>query len=150
MSETIYERKYPHKTLEEIERETEEWVKEHPKAAREESLSSFSEVYERIVKRRTLVPLPERIQRAEGFIRLAVKVGETYEINTKVEKTDSHISVEYSFDCGGMDYLIPVFRQADTVAFFTETGEFDITLVLDYYTHAVYQGKRLIQPYIFD
>ena len=100
-----------------------------------------------IMKGRTLVPLPERIQQAEGFIKLAIEVGKLYEISTKIEKMDSHISVRYSFDCcEGMDYLMPVIRQANAITFFTGVKGYDITIVLDYYTHAVYRKDKLMSP----
>lgn len=134
------EREYPHKTAEEK-------AESHTKELPEVPHPSFEEFYQNMMSRRCLILLPERIQSAERFIKTAVEVGEIYELDTKIERMDSHISVTYQFNCGGeMDHLISILRLADTVSFFTDPGGFDITLVLDYYTHAVYQGERLIRP----
>ena len=48
-----------------------------------------------------------------------------------------------------MDFLIPVFRQADNISFFTGIYGFELTICLDYYTHAVYSKGRLCQPMDF-
>lgn len=149
MIETIYECKYPHKTEEEEKAELEKWAKEHPEAARQGPLQPFSEFYADMVSKLTYILLPDRVARSEEFIKLAIGASETYEIDTKITRQDSHISVAYSFDCGGeMDYLMPVLGMADTISFFTELDGFDITIVLDYYTHAVYLGGRLLHPII--
>ena len=147
MTETIYERKYPHKTEEEETAELEKWAEEHPEAVPPHPLPPFSEFYAGIVNKLTYILLPDRVARSEEFIKLAIDASETYEIDTTITRTDSHISVTYSFDCGGeMDYLMPVLGLADTISFFTGIDGFDITIVLDYYTHAVYRGERLLHP----
>lgn len=62
-------------------------------------------------------------------------------------ENDSHIAVDYSFDCAGdMFFLIPLFRLADSISFFTGINGFEITISLDYYTHAVYDKNRLLHP----
>lgn len=144
MAEIIYEREYSHKT-------SAEKAENHAKELPEIPHPSFEEFYQNMMSRRCLILLPERIQSAERFIKTAVEVGEIYGMDTKIERMDSHISVTYQFDCGGeMDHLISIFRLADTVSFFMDTGGFDITLVLDYYTHAVYQGEKLLRPPLLD
>ena len=147
MAKIIYERKYPHKTVEEKLAEAEIWAQNHLGEEPEDPLPSFEELYQKVMSRRRLVLLPTRTNTAEQFIKTAITAGRTYEIDTKVVRMDSHISVTYQFDCGGeMDHLMPVFRQADTVSFLTDIDGFDIALILDYYTHAVYQGETLIHP----
>ena len=84
---------------------------------------------------------------AGEFIKLAIKTSELYELDTKIRREDSFISVRYSFDCGGdMDFLIPVFRQADIISFFTGIYGFELTICLDYYTHAVFNKGKIHHP----
>ena len=45
-----------------------------------------------------------------------------------------------------MFFLIPIFRLADSVSFFTGINGFELTISLDYYTHAVYDKNRLLHP----
>lgn len=141
MSEIIYKRTYPRETLEEAL--TEARLAEAPQG----HLPPFQEFYQQMLLRQTRILLPERAPLAEEFISLAIKTGETYEIDTRITRDESHISVEYRFDCGGeLDALLPLLRRADSVSFFTGIDGFDLTLVLDFYTHAVYQGDRLLHP----
>lgn len=96
---------------------------------------------------RTIIPIPEKIEKADEFIKLAIEVSELYELDTKISEKDSCIEVNYSFDCGGdMVFLLSVFRKADSISFFTGICGFDITVSLDYYTHAVYNKGRLVRP----
>lgn len=98
----------------------------------------------------TLILLPERMQGSETFIKLAIEASELYELDTRITRKDDSIEVTYSFDCGGdMAFLIPVFRMADSISFFTGIYGFEITISLDYYTHAVYLREKLIHPQDF-
>lgn len=146
-SEVLYERKYPHKSVEEEQAEFERLAKDCPEEIKAYPPPPFSKFCEDMVAKRTLILLPDRILKSKKFIQLAIETGETYEMDTEISRADSHISVTYRFDCGGeMDYLIPILGQADTISFFAGLCGFDITLILDYYTHAEYCGKRLIHP----
>ena len=96
---------------------------------------------------RTIIPIPEKIEKADEFIKLAIEISELYELDTKISEKDSCIEVNYSFDCAGdMVFLLSVFRKADSISFFTGIYGFDITISLDYYTHAVYNKGRLVRP----
>ena len=104
-----------------------------------------------MVENRTLILIPEKLKKADEFIKLAIEVSELYELDTKISEKDSHIVVNYSFDSAGdMAFLIPVFRQADSISFFTGIYGFEITISLDYYTHAVYNKDRLVHPIDLD
>lgn len=145
----IYEKHYPHPTLEEKMREIEKHQKELEKDPdyRPEPIKPFEEFYREMVENRVLVFLPDRIVKAEAFIRLAIEVAELYEFDTTIRRKDSHIEVNYSFDCGKeLDYLIPILGQADSISFFTGLHGYEITVSLDFYTHAEYDKGRLLHP----
>lgn len=145
----IYEKHYSHPTFEEKMRELQEYQKEMESSPdyKPEPIKPFKEFYREMVENRTLILLPDRIVQAEEFIKLAVKVAELYEFDTTIKRKDSHIEVNYSFDCGGeLDYLTPIIGQADSISFFTGINGFEITLSLDFYTHAVYDKGRLLHP----
>lgn len=145
----IYEKHYPHLTFEEEMEKIEEYEKEfgYPPDFNPEPKLTAKEFLANVMENRTLVLLPEKMKKADAFIKLAIKVSEIYRINTKISREDSHIAVDYSFNCAGdMFFLIPVFRQADSISFFTGVNGFEITISLDYYTHAVFNKERLLHP----
>lgn len=145
----IYEKHYPHPTLEEEMKELEEYMKEHESDPdyNPEQQKSFDEFNQEMIDNRSLVPLPEKIEKSDEFIRLAIETAELYELDTRISRHDSHIEVNYSFDdAGDMAFLIPVIRLADSISFFTGISGFDNTISLDYFTHAVYLGDELVHP----
>ena len=102
---------------------------------------------EQIERDRTLILLPERYVESKVFIKKAISVAELYDLDTKITEHDSHITVDYSFDCGGdAVFLINVIEMADSISFFTKIFDREVTISLDYYTHAVYLKNRLIAP----
>lgn len=95
----------------------------------------------------TLVLLPDRYAKREAYIEAAIEVAELYDFDTKIVEHDSHISVDYSFDCGGNAvFLINIIEMSDSICFFTKIFDREITLSLDYYTHAVFLKDRLVAP----
>ena len=142
-AELIYEKKYPpidpEKEIKRIELEL--------AAEQQEPIPSFNEVYNKIMADTTYILIPERIKGSEAFIRTAIEVSRLYELDTRIERCDSHISVTYSFNCGGgMRDIRRVFGMADEFAFFKDVYGFDFTISLDYYTHAVIRRGRIIAP----
>lgn len=145
----IYEKHYSHPTLEEELKELEEYRRELEKDPdyKPEPPKTFEEFYQDMMDNRTIIPIPEKIEKADEFIKLAIEISELYELDTKISEKDSCIEVNYSFDCAGdMVFLLSVFRKADSISFFTGIYGFDITISLDYYTHAVYNKERLVRP----
>lgn len=148
MSEIIYEKHYPHKSFEEEMKEMEEYCS---KMGKDESVvdlqPSFEEFYKDMIENRTLILLPEKANRAQDFIDLAIKTGKFYELDTIIRKADSHITASYSFDSGGdMMILLPILREADNIAFFAGIRGYEITMSIDFYTHAVFHHGRLVYP----
>lgn len=149
----IYEKHYPHLSFEEEMKELEKYKQEmeSPPDCEPEPMLSFEEFYNNMMMNRTLIRLLQKMKGANDFIKLAMKTSKIYEIDTKITKNDSHIAVDYSFDCAGdMFFLIPILRLADSISFFTGINGFEITISLDYYTHAVYDKNRLLHLQDFE
>ena len=141
--EIIYEKRYPRIDLTAAMKEIEEEKVEAPN----EPVPSFDEIMQKIALNTTLVLMPERIKASEEFIRIAKEVSELYELDTRIERHFDHISVTYSFDCGGgMSYINQVFGMADQFSFFTNIYGRDITISLDYFTHASLRNGRVVSP----
>ena len=108
---------------------------------------TFDEFYKKMMKDRTLILLPERMKGSEEFIKLAIETSEMYELDTKITRKDSHIAVNYSFDCAGdMDFLIPLSEWLTVSRSFTGIYGFEITISLDYYTHAEFSKGKTYPP----
>ena len=92
--------------------------------------------------------MPERAEAANEFVRKAIEVSDLYEMDIKIEKRTSHISVTYYFDFGGgMKALTDIIGMADDLAFFgRKDKEYDLVLFLDFYTHTVYRNGHKVNP----
>ena len=142
--EVIYEKKFPKWEIPSEEELAECKVDtDKPK----ERLT-FEQIMEQIYKDVTYVPMPERTEEAKAFIRKAIEVSELYEMDVKIERRTTHISVTYYFDFGGgMKALTDIIGMADDLAFFgRKDNEYDIVMSLDFYTHTVYRNGRQENP----
>ena len=142
--EVIYEKKFPKwempsdEELAEIKVDTDE-LKEH---------LTFEQIIDKIYEGVEYVPMPERTEAANEFVRKAIEVSDLYEMDIKIEKRTSHISVTYYFDFSGeMKHLTDIIGMADNIAFFgRKDKEYDIVMSLDYYTHTVFKNGRQVNP----
>lgn len=137
--EVIYEKKYPRTDL------MKELVQAEVDGADEpdQPNPSFDEIMQKICANTTYVLMPERTKASEEFVRAAIEVSERYELDTKITRHLDHISVDYSFDCGGgMRDINRVFGMADQFSFFKDIFGRDITVSLDFFTHAVVRNGR--------
>jgi len=141
--EIIYEKKYPRiDPMEELKNCTQE-IDDEPKGP----IPTFEEIMQKIQANTTYVLMPERIKDSEEFIRTAIEISKLYELDTRIERRFDHISVTYSFDCcGGLRYINQVFKMADQFSFFTNINGRDITISLDYFTHASVRNGRIVSP----
>ena len=138
--EIIYEKKYPRIDPMEEMKQIELEMADEP----EEPTPSFEEIMQ---KNTTYVLMPERIKASEDFIRAAIEVSELYELDTKIERHFDHISVDYSFNCcGGLRDINRVIGMADQSSFFKDIFGWDITISLDFFTHAVVRNGRVVAP----
>ncbi len=141
--EIIYEKKYPRIDPMEEMKQIEMEMADEP----EEPTPSFDEIMQKIQENTTYVLMPERIKASEDFIRTAIEVSELYELDTKIERHFDHISVDYSFNCcGGLRDINKVIGMADQSSFFKDILGWDITISLDFFTHAVVRNGRVVAP----
>lgn len=93
------------------------------------------------------IPIPERIKASAAFIQIAIKLSEQYELDTTIERHDTHITVRYSFDCcGGIRGIAQILGMVDEFAFFKDLYGKDITVSMDYYTHIIARGNTVVAP----
>ena len=108
---------------------------------------TFDEIINEIFREIEYVLLPERAKTAEAFVKTAIEISETYELDVKIVKHHSHISVNYYFNSTGcMGFLRKVIMFADDIEFFTNTKGYDIVMSIDHYTHAVIRNGKRIKP----
>lgn len=142
--EIVYEKKYPRIDPMEEMKQIEMEMADEPK----EPTPSFEEIMQKIQENTTYVLMPERIKASEDFIRAAIEVSELYELDTKIERHFDHISVDYSFNCcGGLWDINRVIGMADQSSFFKDIFGWDITISLDFFTHAVVRNDRVVAPF---
>lgn len=141
--EVIYEKVYPEEILEETET-----VMSEEKALQEENKHlTIDEILDEIYRNIEYVPLPERVKTAELFIKTAIEISETYELDVKIVQHYSHISVDYYFNsAGSMGFLKKVIRLADDITFFANIKGYEIVMSIEHYTHAEYRRGRRIRP----
>lgn len=142
--EVIYEKKFPKWEMP----SDEELAEDKVDADEPKERLTFEQIMEKIYKDVTCVPMPERTEEAKAFLRKAIEVSELYEMDVKIEKRTSHISVTYYFDFGGeMKHLTGIIGMADNIAFFgRKDKEYDIVMSLDFYTHTVFRNGRQVNP----
>ena len=82
-----------------------------------------------------------------NLLYLIREISELYELDVKITKHVSHISVDYYLGATScMRYLKDVIKFADDISFFANIEGYKIVLCLDCYTHAVYHRGRRIYP----
>ena len=139
-SEVIYEKKFPKQEKPHIDAPMEE-----PNDKKERL--SFEEIINKIYKDVVYVLDPVREKRLQGFIDKAIEISELYELDVKIYKHFSHVTVDYFFDGGGdMRYLLEVIKMADSIAFFPNNSGYALVVCLDFYTHFEYRNGRQINP----
>lgn len=143
--EVIYEMKYPREELFPCQSE-----QPHTETVKQESQAecrTFEEINMELMESTALILLPDRIKKSEHFIKEAIEVSKLYHLDTTITRHDSHITVTYSFDCGGSyRYLKPVLVMGDEYSFFSGVGGRGITLCIDFFTHAVLRNGRVVYP----
>ena len=142
--EVIYEKKFPKCEM----TSDEELAEDEVDADEPKERLTFEQIMEKIYKDVTYVPMPERTEEAKAFLRKAIEVSELYEMDVKIERRTTHISVTYYFNFGGgMKALTDIIGMADDLAFFgRKDNEYDIVMSLDFYTHTVYRNGRQENP----
>ena len=143
--EVIYEKTYPREDIEELHAALSEEVDEQDREERQRM--TFDEIMEEIYEGVEYELLPERAKSAEIFVELAKRISEIYELDVKIVKHYSHISVDFCFSSSGcMGFLKHIIRFADDISFFANIKGYEIVMSLDHYTHAETRHGRRIHP----
>ena len=91
--EVIYEKTYPREDVAELHAALSEEVDAQDRD--ETKRMTFDEIIEEIYEGVEYEPLPERAKSAEIFVELAKRISEIYELDVKITRRHSHISVDY-------------------------------------------------------
>ena len=143
--EVIYEKTYPREDIAELHAALSEEVDAQDRD--EKKRMTFDEIIEEIYEGVEYEPLPERTKSAEIFVELAKRISEIYELDMKITRRHSHISVDYCFNSSGcMGFLKHIMRFADDISFFANINGYDIVMSIDHYTHAETRHGRRIHP----
>lgn len=141
----IYEKTYPQEDIDELHAAMSE-----EDAAQDESENkrmTFDEILDEIYDGVEYEPLPEREKSAELFVKTAINISETYELDVKIVKHYSHISVDFCFNSSGcMGFLKHIIRFADDISFFANIKGYEIVMSIDHYTHAETRHGRRVHP----
>ena len=143
--EVIYEKTYPREDIDELHAKLSKEVDVQDRD--EKKRMTFDEIMEEIYEGVEYELLPERAKSAEIFVELAKRISETYELDVKIVKHYSHISVDFCFSSSGcMGFLKHIIRFADDISFFANIKGYEIVMSLDHYTHAETRHGRRIHP----
>ena len=143
-AELVYEKKYSQEKLSNLCHTTQVIMGETEPSSLPPSFDAF---YKKLVEDTVCVIIPPRAALEEVFIQEAIDVSELYKIDIRIEKRTSHIVAMLSFDYGGnMLALNPILSMADDYSFSRGTNGRDLTISLDFYTHAVYRNGHLVAP----
>lgn len=141
--EVIYEKTYPREDIEELHAKLSKEV--DAQDYEEKKRMTFDEIMEEIYEGVEYEPLPERTKSAEIFVELAERISEIYELDVKIVRHYSHITVDFCFNSSGcMGFLKHIIRFADDISFFANIKGYEIVMSLDHYTHAETRyGRRI-------
>ena len=141
----IYQKTYPQEDIEELR--TAMSGEETNDENKGKHRLSFDEILDKIYEGVEYEPLPEREKTAELFVKTAVHISETYELDVKIVQHYSHISVTYYFNSSGsMGFLKHIIRFADDIAFFANIKGYEIVMSIDHYTHAETRHGQRVHP----
>lgn len=136
----IYEKHYPRNVFSELSEN-----KVEPSTAATQL--SFEQIMGKIHRDIVCVALPEKQAASKAFLKTAIAISTTYEIDVKILQHLERIEVKYYFDYAvDVGFLKDVIMFADDISFFRDVEGFNLVLSLDFYTHAVYRKERCIIP----
>lgn len=140
MSNILFKKVYPRENPEEPASETDSSTPEI------DALSAKA-FFDKLEASITLSPLPGREEGAQQFIEAAMEISAFYGLDIEVRRLYSCISIDLGFDIGsGLKGLNKVFGMADEFGFATGIKGRDVTVTMQYYTHAVYLNGRQVTP----
>ncbi len=139
--ELIYKKKYEYKEI--YEEISDLGLPDELTLSAEDYLNLLEEVFNKT----EYVLIPRRIDKSKEFIKAATSISQMYEIDTEIYRNDGCITVIYAFDAllSGND-IGQLFNMADKIFFFRGDNDFNFTVTLDFYTHAVIRNGKVVEP----
>lgn len=142
VGKVLFQKQYPREDLNESSNEIDE-----KQIAFQKELPSSEGFIDHLLESITLEPLPQKEEGVERFIQSAIEISDFYELDIEIRQFSAHVRVNLSFDCGAsLKGMSQVFAMADELSFATGIKGRDLTVSMDYYTHAVYLNGRQIEP----
>ena len=150
----LYSKRFPKESLLDLEKEAEQLNSENNY---DDGLKDGESIIDFLVKNRTSVPNEERIKEKVIFIKAAVDLAETYEIDMDIVEYDTRIVanmfLQSSLYTGTIKKLISaLIVMADEFDIFPpkEGEDYTVNLLLTYHTHDIFLNGRKITDLDWD
>lgn len=150
----LYSKRFPKESLLDLEKEAEQLNSENNY---DDGLKDGESIIDFLVKNRTSVPNEERIKEKVIFIKAAVDLAETYEIDMDIVEYDTrvvaNIFLQSSLYTGTIKKLISaLIVMADEFDIFPpkEGEDYTVNLLLTYHTHDIFLNGRKITDLDWD
>ena len=147
----LYSKRFPKESLLDLEKEAEQLNSENNY---DDGLKDGESIIDFLVKNRTSVPNEERIKEKVIFIKAAVDLAETYEIDMDIVEYDTrvvaNIFLQSSLYTGTIKKLISaLIVMADEFDIFPpkDKENYTVNLLLTYHTHDIYLNGRKITDF---
>ena len=150
----LYSKRFPKESLLDLEKEAEQLNSENNY---DDGLKDGESIIDFLVKNRTSVPNEERIKEKVIFIKAAVDLAETYEIDMDIVEYDTRVVanmfLQSSLYTGTIKKLISaLIVMADEFDIFPpkEGEDYTVNLLLTYHTHDIFLNGRKITDLDWD
>ena len=150
----LYSKRFPKKDFSDLDEEFEQLNKEHKSDNEPEEGESFLDFLKR---NRTAVPNEERIKEKAIFVKAALDLAETYQIDMDIAEYDTRVVanmyLQSSLYTGTIKKLTPALMvMADEFDIFPpkEGEDYTVNLLLTYHTHDIFLKGRKITDLDWD
>lgn len=141
----IYQKEYPRLSYEEWDRLGDDVGQ--PKEYRYPGGSSA--LCKKIIENSVRVLMPERLENLDYFISVTKEIADLYEMDVLITEYDEKITVRLKLDIdGSFPALKRLILLTDDISFDCGEKERQITILLTYYTHAIYRSGKQVFPEI--
>lgn len=139
----IYQKEYPHLSYEEWDHLGDDVGQ--PKEYRYPGGSSA--LCKQIIENSVRVLMPERLENLDYFISVTKEIADLYEMDVLITEYDEKITVRLKLDIdGSFPALKRLILLTDDISFDCGEKERQISILLTYYTHAIYRAGKQVFP----
>ena len=108
-----------------------------------------SALCKKILESTVSVLMPERLENLDYFISVTKEIADLYEMDVLITEHDEKITVRLKLDIdGSFPALKRLILLTDDISFDCGEKERQITILLTYYTHAIYRSGKQAFPEI--